>query len=280
MKSKATFSDWIDLCILRIAKKLTKKVSKVGYDQFFDKKDDDLYTFDRRMTFRNEIIVDTVNQLLKPGDSILDAGCGLGGVLEKIPPQFKLFGFDFSECNVQRASLRLKGKANIRQGSLYQIPFGEQTLDLVICLEVIEHIESDVKAVLEINRVLKVGGYCIASVPSTFYWPEYLSLIGHHRHYTSGTFSELFLNAGFEINQFLPKCPQWQRKYMKHYLFVRLQHILLGRLFRQSLYEFKYPWNTRPLLMSVTQKLEEELKAESKADKLSGTTFVVAKKIK
>jgi len=40
-------------------------------------------------------------------------------------------------------------------------------MDAALCLEVIEHIEDDGKAVRDICRVLKPGGFLIAAVPYT-----------------------------------------------------------------------------------------------------------------
>jgi ubiquinone/menaquinone biosynthesis C-methylase UbiE len=255
------------------------KTSQVDYNQFFDQKDDDLYTFDRRMTFRSDVVADVCTRLLKFGSSILDAGCGLGAVLASLPDGYSLNGFDYGEANVLRAKRRLKAKANIVQGSLYQIPFPDQTMDMVLCLEVLEHIENDDKALSEIGRVLKVDGYCIASVPSSYYWPEYLDLMGHYRHYTPQSFEKLLAASKLKVIQYLPKCARWQKKYMRKYFSIRLQHLLFGRLLRKGLYEFKYPWSGRAMLDSVARKLEADLQSEAKIDMKDGSTFVVAQKI-
>lgn len=275
---RPSFSDWVDLQVLRLAKLKQAKASKLDYDKFFDKKDDDLYKSDRRMTFRNEVMAETVSRLLPRGSRILDAGCGLGAVLDSLPEGYELNGFDYGEINVLRASKRLMSKATIVQGSLYQIPFPDHSMDMVICLEVLEHIEDDEKAVSEISRVLKSGGYCITSVPSAHYWPEYLNLIGHYRHYTPDTFAELLQRHGLKVMQSLPKCPRWQRKYMRQYLCARLQHLLFGKLFRQGLYEFSYPWSKKPLLETIAARLEPDLKMEAKREGSQGTTFVLAQK--
>jgi len=48
---------------------------------------------------------------------------------------------------------------------IHQIPFEENTFDVVLCNHVLEHVQDDIKAVSEIYRVLKPGGFAILQVP-------------------------------------------------------------------------------------------------------------------
>ena len=56
------------------------------------------------------------------------------------------------------------------EGSAYSLPFQNNSLDLIICSEVLEHLHHYNDAVKEIHRVLKPGGKFYASVPAS--WPE------------------------------------------------------------------------------------------------------------
>jgi len=48
---------------------------------------------------------------------------------------------------------------------VHNIPFGEGTFDVVLCNHVMEHVEDDLKAMSEIHRVLKRGGWAFIQSP-------------------------------------------------------------------------------------------------------------------
>jgi SAM-dependent methyltransferase len=48
---------------------------------------------------------------------------------------------------------------------IHKIPFPENTFDVVLCNHVLEHVDNDIQAMSEINRVLKPGGFSILQVP-------------------------------------------------------------------------------------------------------------------
>jgi SAM-dependent methyltransferase len=60
------------------------------------------------------------------------------------------------------------------------LPFADGSLEAVLCLEVLEHVEDPFRAVREIHRVLKPGGKVLASSP--FHWP-YHAKPGLYRDY-------------------------------------------------------------------------------------------------
>lgn len=74
------------------------------------------------------------------------------------------FGFDDYVC----ADLFTEGyvyPAHVKNINVLDIPYEDNTFDIVICNHVLEHIDTDLKAMKEIRRVLKTGGEAILQVP-------------------------------------------------------------------------------------------------------------------
>ena len=111
---------------------------------------------------------------------MLDVGCGEGrhifGVMQDYP-QMKCVGLDMDNASLNKAEEGYKyfesisnAGAEFIKGSAYSLPFPDESIDLIVCSEVLEHLHEYNDAVVEIHRVLKPGGKFYASVPAT--WPE------------------------------------------------------------------------------------------------------------
>jgi SAM-dependent methyltransferase len=55
-------------------------------------------------------------------------------------------------------------------GDIHNLPLPDNSVDAIICMSVLEHVEEPQKAVKEMHRVLKPGGYCFIFVPFLFYY--------------------------------------------------------------------------------------------------------------
>ena len=65
-------------------------------------------------------------------------------------------------------------------GDIHAIPFPDNSVDAVICIAVLEHVEDPGRAVEEMYRVLKPGGYCFVYTPFLYY---YHAEIGYYKDY-------------------------------------------------------------------------------------------------
>lgn len=55
-------------------------------------------------------------------------------------------------------------------GDIHRLPFADNSIDAIVCIAVLEHVEEPQKAVREMYRVLKPGGYCYIYAPFLFYY--------------------------------------------------------------------------------------------------------------
>jgi len=105
---------------------------------------------------RIETIIKMIPENLK---SVLDVGCGSGGVINSLP-HAKRVGVDISREALKHVKTeKVLAAAN-------NLPFGEKSFDMVICSEVLEHLEDDEfsDALQEIERVAK--NYVLITVPN------------------------------------------------------------------------------------------------------------------
>jgi SAM-dependent methyltransferase len=94
------------------------------------------------------------------------------------------------------------GTWNLVTSDITKLPFADESFDIVICSEVMEHIPDDDRAASEILRVLKKNGTLAVSVPRM--WPEKICWMlsddyfnanqGHVRIYRKSTIKNIFKN--------------------------------------------------------------------------------------
>jgi len=112
----------------------------------------------------NEIF-ETALSVLKPGGSLLDAGCGDGAFLKLAAPLFgRVCGTDISEPAV--GAVRALGLEAVQGELPGPLPFPGGTFDACVLLDVIEHIADPLAALKELRRVLKPGGRLVLSTPN------------------------------------------------------------------------------------------------------------------
>ncbi len=108
-----------------------------------------------------------VIEKLKP-ETLVEVACGDGFVLQEIskiknPP--KLTGVEISEKRINRCKQK-PFKADYVLGDIVNLPFKDNSFDVVIATEILEHIPNYQKAISELNRITKPNGHIIITFPN------------------------------------------------------------------------------------------------------------------
>lgn len=153
---------------------------------------------------RRQIIESFVEQIFRDGKNpkprILDVGCGTGANLEMLAHYGTAEGVDVSPDAL--AFCRERGLTNLSEGPAENLPFPDQTFDLVTGLDLVEHLDSDVAGLREMHRVLKPGGRILLFVPAfMFLWGVQDDISHHRRRYTLKELRRAVTEAGFTIER-------------------------------------------------------------------------------
>jgi SAM-dependent methyltransferase len=136
---------------------------------------------------------------------ILEIGCSSGYMLHlarERMPNAQWIGSDFVRGPLEKLALELP-QLPILHFDLRECPLPDASVDAVLMLNVLEHIDDDRKAMRQVQRILRPGGVAVIEVPAG---PElydvYDELLMHHRRYTARGLRELLRGSGLEIARF------------------------------------------------------------------------------
>lgn len=105
--------------------------------------------------------------------TILDVGCGNGLYTLKLTDSAKkAVGIDTRHEALREASKNkasLGGDTEFVRALAENLPFPDRSFDIVLAIEVLEHVRSEERAIEEASRVLKDGGWLVVYVPNKLY---------------------------------------------------------------------------------------------------------------
>lgn len=120
----------------------------------------------KNLASRQRFALKMVEAGVSRGTKVLDVGCGPGEMAAKLMERgYEVWGLDIAEPMIRYARDRC-GADRFRVGDIEHIPFRDNTFDAVVCLGVIEYLDTDEQALREMWRVLKPGGTAVVSTPS------------------------------------------------------------------------------------------------------------------
>ncbi|HKQ51658.1 MAG TPA: class I SAM-dependent methyltransferase [Pyrinomonadaceae bacterium] len=140
--------------------------------------------------------------------SVADLGCGSGVILSEIlllKPEWTGHGLDISPRAVAyarrlAAHKGVGGRATFREGCVTRLPYADESLNLVVASEVVEHMPEPERVAREIARVLKPGGQLVLTMPVESRTPAHA-----HTLQGAGELRELLRGAGLSVRRLEPR---------------------------------------------------------------------------
>jgi SAM-dependent methyltransferase len=170
------------------------------YETFFDIEDHYWWSVGTRRIF-----FDLLAAAVKSGDSarVLDVGCGTGVTLANLPATWRVAaGCDYSEQAL--SFCRRRGLGSLVRCDATRLPFATGSLDLVLALDVVEHLDDDAGCVREMVRACRPGGHVLVHVPVfPLLWNEKDVLNHHRRRYRRAEVLRLLESSGLTVERTL-----------------------------------------------------------------------------
>lgn len=156
------------------------------------------YTLERKnwwFIVRRKILSERIGHLLQNPTNIssLNVGAATGTTSDMLTKFGNVMSVEYDKecCEFTRSFL----STPIIWGSITELPFENESFDLVCAFDVIEHVEDDTTAVNELYRVCKTGGYIAITVPAyMFLWGPHDVINQHYRRYTLKQVTSLLNN--------------------------------------------------------------------------------------
>lgn len=183
----------------------------------------------------------------KANIAVLDVGCGGGYLSEAVAALgYNVTGIDTSESSIESARVHARKselKIDYRVCSVFEICFPDNTFDVVIASDVLEHVGDVSRALAEIHRVLKPGGKLVFDCLNRsfraiyFVWfvmQELLGIIPKGAHDWRLFVTPAEMEALLAVNRFTTDKSIWVGR---HWNYSYLALLLEGRKkFIQSMY--------------------------------------------
>lgn len=118
-----------------------------------------------------------VQELAKAAPARLEVGPGMR-------PRLPIEGTCFADISEPALAQLAKRGGRVQVANIGDLPYADNSFDLVCALDIIEHLENDRKALDELCRVARPGATLLLSTPLHMdCWTDFDALVGHYRRY-------------------------------------------------------------------------------------------------
>jgi SAM-dependent methyltransferase len=155
--------------------------------------------------------------LPKTSDRLLEVGCGTGSTLSYLKSSSRCRWAAGIELFHDAADIARKRIDCVVEGSIedIELPFEQESMDVILCLDVLEHLVDPWKTVRRLHLLLKPRGVLVCSIPNVRYFRVALSLLlrgkweysdsgildkTHLRFFTKRSAVELVACSGLEVD--------------------------------------------------------------------------------
>jgi SAM-dependent methyltransferase len=147
---------------------------------------------------RRAILESFLRRFVKCQRVAVDVGCGSGRNMQLLSRYNEfVVGLDRSP-----AALRLAVARGLPTACAdgHCIPLADSSVDFLSALDVLEHLDDDMRALSEFQRVLRAGGFLLVTVPAyRFLWSEHDEALMHRRRYTASELHIKLTRSRFQV---------------------------------------------------------------------------------
>jgi SAM-dependent methyltransferase len=135
------------------------------------------------------------------GKNVLEVGAGIGNFTGLLSKDHKVTAVEINSDYLKYLNKNFKnvssGFGDIEKGRLF---FNKKQFDSIICFNVLEHIKDDLKALMNMYKLLVPGGHLIVIVPAhKLLFSDFDKNLGHFRRYNIAETQLKMKDAGFNI---------------------------------------------------------------------------------
>ena len=134
---------------------------------------------------------------VQPGSTLVEVGCGTGANARVLRRWGRVFGLDRSALALEEARQAFN---QVLLADADRLPLAGDSVDVLCALDVVEHIDDDLGALVEMVRVLRPGGKLVVFVPAfRFLWGLQDEMSQHKRRYRKSEIAGLIADAGARV---------------------------------------------------------------------------------